>query len=275
MRLRDLVYATMLNSANDASVVIAEGMSGSVEAFAARMTAHAMAVGATNTNFVNPNGLPASSHYSTARDLTKIFDHALDNREFRQVVETRSLQITPASGSRRAIGLYSKNRLLSGYHIKVVGKTGWTRAARKCFVGAGRLGQREVLVTILGSDDLWGDVRRLLEFGFGESAAPVPRSHGLQMAKAAPRSQVGAGDSDDASRFYVRLATFRNITQANQLTRSVRRDGFPVRVYRVRLSGRHYFRVSVGSYSSRGQAAAVARQIERKHPRLNPQLVSS
>ena len=79
VRLRDLVYAVMLNSANDASVVIAEGMSGSVESFAADMTRHARAVGATNTNFVNPNGLPAEAHYSTAqKNLTEQFKAKAD-----------------------------------------------------------------------------------------------------------------------------------------------------------------------------------------------------
>lgn len=274
LRLRDLVYASLLNSANDATVVIAEGLSGSVEAFAARMNAHALAVGATHTHFVNPNGLPADNHYSTARDLTKIFDHALDNPEFRRVVETRNISITPASGSRRNISLATKNRLLSGYHIKVVGKTGWTRAARKCFVGSGRVGEREVLVALLGSDDLWGDLRRLLEFGFNETTVPTPRWTGVESART-ERRQVGAGDSDVASRHYVRLATFRSVTRANQLTRAVKRDGFPARVYHIRRNGKRYYRVSVGSYRSRSQAANAAKQIERKHPSLDPMLVSS
>jgi D-alanyl-D-alanine carboxypeptidase len=272
--LRDLVYAVLLNSANDASVVIAEGLSGSVEAFAGRMNAHAMAVGATQTNFVNPNGLPADNHYSTARDLAKIFDHALNNREFRRIVETRNIAITPASGSRRSITLHSKNRLLSGYHIRVVGKTGWTRAARKCFVGAGKVGNREVLIAVLGSDDLWGDIRKLLEFGFDEAAAPTARWQTARSTTSSP-PQVGAGDSADASRFYVRLATFRSVTSANRLTRAVKRDGFPARVYRIRLNGRRYYRVSVGSYTTRSRAAHAARQIERKHPHLDPLLVSS
>ncbi len=274
VRLRDLVYAVLLSSANDASVVIAEGLSGSVEAFAARMNAHAMALGATHSNFVNPNGLPAENHYSTARDLAKIFDHALDNPEFRRVVETHNTTIKPASGTQRRITLHSKNRLLTGYHIKVVGKTGWTRAARKCFVGAGKIGNREILISVLGSDDLWGDVRRLLEFGFSEASAPAPRWAVARAERTSP-SPVAAGDSDDASRYYVRLATFRSISSANALTRAVKRDGFPARVYRIRISGRYYYRVSVGSYGSRGKAATAAKQIERKHPSLDPRLVSS
>lgn len=289
VRLRDLVYAVMLNSANDASVVVAEGVSGSVESFAVDMNRHARSVGATNTHFVNPNGLPAEAHYSTAHDLARIFDYALGLPEFRRVVETRSTSIQPSSGSRRNINLYSKNRLLEGYHIKVVGKTGWTRAARKCFVGAGRLGDREILVAVLGSDDMWGDVRRLLEFGFNETPAPLPRWQGdVQIAKApapapvrpsvkprARKQQVSAGDTDEAARYYIRLATFQSLTRASQLTNKVKRDGFPVRLYRVQINGKRYYRVSVGSYRTRKQAATVVKQLERKHPRLDPQLVSS
>jgi D-alanyl-D-alanine carboxypeptidase (penicillin-binding protein 5/6) len=274
VKLQDLVYAIMLNSANDASVVIAEGLAGSVEAFASRMRAHAMAAGATNTRFVNPNGLPANGHYSTVRDLARIFDHALDTPGFRDVVETRNLSIVPASGSKRRISLNTKNRLLSGYHVKVVGKTGWTRAAGKCFVGSGRVGDRELIVAVLGSGDLWGDVRRLLEFGFDDTPAPLPQWRAARSDKADAR-QLGAGDADAATRFYVRLATFRSISRANELTRNVKRDGYPARVYRIRLNGQRYYRVSVGSYGSRRQAASIAKQIERKHPRLATQLVSS
>lgn len=274
MRLRDLVYAILLNSANDASVVIAEGLAGSVERFAARMNAHARNVGATNTHFVNPNGLPANGHYSTVRDLARIFDYALDTSGFRDVVQTRHLTIVPASGSKRRIALNTKNRLLSGYPIKVVGKTGWTRAARKCFVGAGRVGERELIVAVLGSNDLWGDVRRLLEFGFDDTVPPLPGWRPTQSVKA-ETTGIGSGDVDNSQRYYVRLATFRTIQSAHQLTRQVKRDGYPARVYRIRLNGRPYYRVSVGSYGSKRQAASIAKQIERKHPRLTTQLVSS
>src|SRR5262249_46989093 len=79
MRVRDLVYALLLNSANDAAVVIAEGLSGSVRSFAERMNWEARALGATNTHFVNPNGLPAADHYSTARDLATMFRRGMRN----------------------------------------------------------------------------------------------------------------------------------------------------------------------------------------------------
>ncbi|MFQ5667963.1 MAG: D-alanyl-D-alanine carboxypeptidase family protein, partial [Candidatus Binatia bacterium] len=166
LRLRDLVYAMLLSSANDASVVIAEGLDGSVRKFVARMNTQVRQLGATNTHFVNPHGLPAINHYSTARDLAKIFGHALQNRLFRKIVGTKTATISPTAGSSRRIALRNHNRLLGRYHIRVVGKTGWTRAAKRCFVGAATEDGRELIVAVLGSRDLWGDLKRLLDFGF-------------------------------------------------------------------------------------------------------------
>ena len=167
MRVRDLTYAVLLNSANDASVVIAQGLAGSVPGFAERMNAEARQLGARNTHFVNPNGLPAANHYSTARDLATIFGHAIENPLFSAVVHTKTASVWPSEGSARRIALRNHNRLLGNYRIEVVGKTGWTIAAKKCFVGAARADGREMTFAVLGSRDLWGDLKRLLEFGFG------------------------------------------------------------------------------------------------------------
>jgi D-alanyl-D-alanine carboxypeptidase len=173
--LRDLTRAVLLRSANDASIVVAEALAGSVEDFAARMNRRAAELGARNTSFVNPNGLPAQGHYSTARDLALIFRHALEIPGFREIAGTRESQITARRpGSWRTIHLRNSNRLLSGYRVPVLGKTGYTRAAKRCFVGAARADGREIVVALLGSTDLWGDARRLLDFGFAHSAPAVP-----------------------------------------------------------------------------------------------------
>jgi D-alanyl-D-alanine carboxypeptidase (penicillin-binding protein 5/6) len=155
VNVNDLVYAILLNSANDAAVVIAEGLSGSMEAFAARMNRTAWQLGALNSHFVNPSGLPADDHYSTVRDLTTIMRHALQVESLERVLSTRTTSIRPASGSRRTISLRSHNRMLGDPRTDVIGKTGWTRVARKCFVGAATQDGRRVLVAVLGSSDSW------------------------------------------------------------------------------------------------------------------------
>src|SRR3972149_26373 len=77
MNVGDLVYAVLLNSANDASVVLAEGLAGSVPRFANLMNTAAYELGATHSHFINPNGLPEEEHFSTAQDLAIIMHHAL------------------------------------------------------------------------------------------------------------------------------------------------------------------------------------------------------
>ena len=184
VRLLDLVYALMLKSANDAAVVVAEGLSGSVPAFAERMNARARQLGATGTRFRNPNGLPDESHVSTARDLALILRHALRVPGFRGIASTARTEIPVMGSSVRMVSLASHNRLLSGYVVPVIGKTGYTRAAGRCFVGAAELGGREVIVVVLGSSNLWSDTRRLIEFGM-KTVAPAAAAD-LQFATADP-----------------------------------------------------------------------------------------
>src|SRR5437879_11845847 len=93
MRLKNLLYAVLLNSANDAAEVVAEGLAGSEEVFAARMTARPRELGAGTAHFANPHGLTAPGHEASARDLALIFRHGLDVPLFREILETRSVQI--------------------------------------------------------------------------------------------------------------------------------------------------------------------------------------
>lgn len=275
--LDDLVYAILLNSANDASVVIAEGLSGSVPAFAARMNVLAYTLGARHSHFLNPNGLPADGHVSTARDLATIFDHALELPGFRDVLETSAKTIRSDGPERRTISLHTKNRLLTNYRYHVIGKTGWTRAAKKCFVGAATYNGREILVAMLGSDDLWGDLRRMVEFGF----EGVPsRSPQLLLAAADPGDSAAAGDSDEVApapggRYYVRVATFQRQAYAANLNREMRDDGFPAKVYRIVRNGRSLYRVSIGGYPNLRSASNVQRQVEKLRPRLKTLVVKS
>jgi D-alanyl-D-alanine carboxypeptidase (penicillin-binding protein 5/6) len=265
MRLRDLVYAVLLNSANDASVVIAEGLAGSVPAFAERMNARARALGATHSHFVNPNGLPAADHYSTARDLATMFEYALQDPVFNSVINTKTTIVSPAAGSARRIVLRSHNRLLGNYHIHVVGKTGWTLAAKKCFVGAAQANGREIGVAVLGSRDLWGDLKRLIEYGFSGTNPPVPEAPVVEMASVRGKAAVEGDDQTDdganaptVQRYSIRIATFRELNSAIRLKNSVRRNGYPARVEKISTGRRARYCVSVGTYPSRHQAQRVA-----------------
>lgn len=279
MRLRDLVYAVLLNSANDASVVIAEGLAGSVQNFAERMNVQARALGATNTHFVNPNGLPAADHYSTARDLATMFSHAMANPLFEQVVNTKTTQVVPTAGSFRRITLRNHNRLLGNYRIHVVGKTGWTIAAKKCFVGAASADGHDVVFAILGSRDLWGDLKRLVEYGLDGAPAPVPDPAEVQVATGSTPGSSAAGDEEidsvQTTRYAVRLATFGSLQNATRFRNTVASNGFVPRIEKLHRGRTVRYTVSVGPYPNRPQAERAASKLKKTHRHLEPIVVST
>jgi D-alanyl-D-alanine carboxypeptidase (penicillin-binding protein 5/6) len=262
LSLRDLVYAILLNSANDASVVIAENLAGSVPAFGDQMTARARQLGALNTRFVNPHGLTEEGHYSTARDLATIFRHALEVPDFRAIISTKAVAVTARDSSRR-IALRSHNRLLEGYRIPVVGKTGYTLAAKKCFVGAGRHEDREIIVVVLGSSDLWGDTKRLLEFGFGDNlpAEPVLQRAKLKRGKQGVVARKKIPPASRGPRYVIQVGTFDRKDRAQRLAHALGRRGYTAEIDRV--AGGHgkgaQYRVRIGTYKNRKQAESAVR----------------
>ncbi|MEW6545713.1 MAG: D-alanyl-D-alanine carboxypeptidase family protein [Bacillota bacterium] len=169
--LRDLLYALMLRSANDAAIAIAEHLAGSEKEFARLMNERAHALGATRTCFANPHGLDAPGHYTTARDLALISAHAMKNPAFREVVGTRQWEMPwPARETTRK--LYTENRLLwqnggdSGYVATGV-KTGYTQAAGHCVAASARKDGMEVVVVLLKAGrGFWDDVRTLFDYAF-------------------------------------------------------------------------------------------------------------
>ena len=140
--LEELLYGLMLCSGNDAASVIAEMISGSTEAFAGLMNQEALALGATNSHFVNPHGLPDEQHYTTAYDLYLIFQEAIQNETFLQIIgtETHTASYTDSQGEAVEREWTNSNQYLNGKQqapegITVLGgKTGTTSAAGSCLV---------------------------------------------------------------------------------------------------------------------------------------------
>ena len=101
IKLSDLLYGLMLKSGNDAAIAIAEHISGSVEEFANLMNETARSFGATNTHFVNPNGLHDDDHYTCVYDLYLIFSHAIEQEQFVNLIQTTSYTVyyTDANGN--------------------------------------------------------------------------------------------------------------------------------------------------------------------------------
>lgn len=142
VRLRDLLYGLMLRSGNDAAVAIAEYISGDVASFADLMNSEARAIGATHSHFVNPNGLPDENHYTTIYDMYLIFNKALENQTFIDLISTKSYDVvyTNAAGDAVERTWDNTNQYLSGSaktpdgFTIIGGKTGTTGEAGYCLV---------------------------------------------------------------------------------------------------------------------------------------------
>jgi serine-type D-Ala-D-Ala carboxypeptidase (penicillin-binding protein 5/6) len=267
MRLRNLLYAVLLNSANDAAEVVAEGLAGSDAEFAALMNTRAREIGATSSHFVNPHGLTAPGHVASARDLAVIFRHGLRNPLFREILETRSVQVPVESSGVQWVSLHSHNRLLSGYTYTVIGKTGFTRPAKRCFVGAASHDGRELIIALLGARDLWSDAKRLFAYGFGGAQerpsvvmagiVPVPSLVRRHRAKPA----ASEGDDDDVStdsriaRYAVRLGPYTSRREAMATRSRLARRG-----YTAVLTGRS---LRLGSFSNANRAEKLATRLRQ------------
>ena len=159
--VRDLLKALLVNSANDAAETLAITTAGSLSGFSKLMNQKAEAIGAYNSHFVHPAGLPAEGQYSTAYDLAQIIMAASHYSYIVQVLRIRNATIYSLGG--RKIYLKNCNKMLWRTNT-IIGKTGWTRNARHCFAGRVQVGGKEIFVGIMGApkrQNLWSDLRRI------------------------------------------------------------------------------------------------------------------
>jgi D-alanyl-D-alanine carboxypeptidase (penicillin-binding protein 5/6) len=161
----DLLRALLVKSPNDVARCLARDNAGSIEAFAEKMNARARELGATHSNFVNPNGLPIPNQYSTARDLAIIARAAYANPTIRSIVCLPRLVFRYASGRTRE--LQNTNKVLKRLPYCNGMKTGYTEAAGHCLIASGNLPGRDVIVVVLGdsSSHVWQDASALLSWG--------------------------------------------------------------------------------------------------------------
>lgn len=173
----DLVKGIIVESANDAAYAVGTHIAGSEETFAAMMTARAKDIGAVNTQFRNASGLSAPGHYSTCYDLAIILKYALAREDFMEVASMRYFLFQNGS---HAVRYKNHNRFLFCFEPAVVGKTGFTRASRYCYVGAFEKDGKVYILSILGSSNLWGDAVKILRNLYEK----VPTDRELRLAKA-------------------------------------------------------------------------------------------
>lgn len=173
-RMGDLLYSLMLESHNDAAVILAEGVAGSVEAFASLMNQKAAELGCEHTHFVTPNGLDAQGHCTTATELAKIMKYCVmdspKKEEFLKITQTISYTFTDLDG-KRTISCTNHNAFLSMMDGALSGKTGFTGNAGYCYVGALQQGEKTLIVALLAcgwpnnKTYKWSDTKKLMEYG--------------------------------------------------------------------------------------------------------------
>ena len=182
----DVLYGTMLLSANDGANVIAETVSGSIDAFVRLMNETAYNWGCVNTHFNNPHGYTDPAHYTCARDLAIIARNCMQNDLFRQIVGTQTYTMGRTNLS-RARSMTNTNELFNQgteenpnkyYYPASNGiKTGNTDASQYCFVGSAIQDGVELISVVLytGKRARWADTIKLMNYGFSQymSASPI------------------------------------------------------------------------------------------------------
>ena len=202
LSMRDLIYALLLASANDAAAAIAFEISDSIEGFADLMNQKAEELGLTSTHFVTPHGLHDDEHYTTAYDLAKLTAAALRNDIFLEICSSKSKTI-PLNQNEGTRYLTNHNKLLSSYNGCIGVKTGFTKKSGRCLVSAAeRNGLRLIAVTLDAPDD-WHDHTALLDFGFERYtrlAISKKGDFGISLAvSGGNENKVIAVNSDDIS----------------------------------------------------------------------------
>lgn len=166
IQLESLVWGMLLRSGNDAAEAVAIGTSGTIDAFALEMNQKANELGATNSHFKNPSGLPTEGHLSTAYDLAVIGRALLANPELARMVQSKEVQVPWGRGKREFKNI---NRLLREDPDCIGLKTGYTDDAGYCLAAASTKEGKTLIAIVLGcssSQMRYADASRLLEQGF-------------------------------------------------------------------------------------------------------------
>lgn len=165
--LRKLEYGLLMHSGNDAATAIAEHLAGTNEQFAEELNRYLEEkTGVTDTHFTNPHGLHDPEHYTTAADMAKIAQYAMQNPEFREIVATKRL---PWDGREWKSELINHNKMLWRYEGATGIKNGFTDQARHTLVVSAKRGETEFIAVTMkaGSSAMaYNDVTALLDYGF-------------------------------------------------------------------------------------------------------------
>jgi len=161
-----LLKGLLISSANDAAEVLASEFPGGREAFISAMNTKARQLNLNNTEFKNPSGLEAVGHVSTARDLIRVSEIAMENPYFAEIVGTKETKVVSIDGKFEH-KLTNINELLGKVDGVAGVKTGWTENARENLVTYIERDGRKIMIALLGSQDRFGETKELIEWIFG------------------------------------------------------------------------------------------------------------
>ena len=173
IKVRTLLYALMLSSANDAAAALAIHTAGSIEDFAALMNEKAIALGLKDTHFCNPHGLQDEAHYTTARELALLTAVAMENEIFAEIASTARYS-APQIGTNASRLFLNHNKLLRTFDGAIGVKTGFTKASGRCLVSAARREGLTLIAVTLNDPNDWRDHTALHEWGFSQYVAFAP-----------------------------------------------------------------------------------------------------
>ncbi|HLH62492.1 MAG TPA: serine hydrolase [Ktedonobacteraceae bacterium] len=182
--LKDLLYALLLPSGDDAAIAIADAVGGTTSNFVNLMNLFAYRLHLYQTHYINPDGLtyydasghPLPGHYTTAYDLVRLADYAMSIPLFAQIVATKHYTL-PASSIHHAYNWTNTNLLLSTYTGATGIKTGYTLEAGECLVFSATRSTHHLIGVVLHSSDAvsrFNDAKLLLNWGFGLPLLPPP-----------------------------------------------------------------------------------------------------
>ena len=175
MTVKDLLYALMLKSANDAAYVLAEHVGGSVEGFSIMMNSKAKELGCKNTHFINPNGIHDSNHYTTAYDMYLISNYAMKNKTFAKIVSTNKYTLSATNKYRlrnrvmtNTNVLINPNSLYYNKYVKGI-KTGTTKQAKNCLVSSASKDGLDFFTVVLGAETKYSkfsETNKMIKYAF-------------------------------------------------------------------------------------------------------------
>ena len=166
------LYALGIESANDAANVIAEHISGTTQDFGLLMTQRANQLGAVNTNFTNPHGLPENDHYTTAYDMALITAQAIKTEGLTKFFSTNRYDMGTTNLRSENRQFWNANNFINGYDRVeglVMSKTGWTEEAKHTLVTVAQRGDLTLIAVVMSSDhkqDKFDDTIALFDYGF-------------------------------------------------------------------------------------------------------------